>query len=60
MRVQGLDRQMSNLADFKSAIKRYGFSINNFYDVKFEISSSSPLFAELSSQAELTPSLTNS
>lgn len=60
MRVQGLDKQMSNYADFKSAIQKYGFSINNFYDVKFEIGPSSPLYAELAREPELSTQVTDS
>lgn len=35
---------MTNFSEFRSAIKTYGFSLNNFYDVIFEINGSSPLY----------------
>lgn len=38
---------MTNFANFKSYVQKYGFSINNFYDVYFEINPSSPLYQEL-------------
>lgn len=53
MRVNDIQDQMSNYSEFKSAVGRYGFSINNFYDVRFEIQPSSPLFAEIAKTNEL-------
>lgn len=55
MKVNDIQDQMSNYSEFKSAVGRYGFSINNFYDVRFEIQPSSPLFAEIAKTNELNP-----
>lgn len=60
MKVQGLDRPLSNLRDFKENVKRYGFSINNFYDVKFLISANSPLYTEIAKEQELNRKITDS
>jgi len=42
---------MTNFAQFKSAVQKFGFSLNNFYDVFFEINPSSPLYRELVSRS---------
>lgn len=47
MSIRGLETEMSNYAEFKSAIQKYGFSLNNFYDVQFEISAAVPLYNQL-------------
>ncbi len=36
--VKDIQRKMSNYADFRSAVMASGFSVNNFYDVVFNIS----------------------
>jgi hypothetical protein len=41
------DLQMTNFSEFKSAVQTYGFSLNNFYDVVFEINASSLLYRSL-------------
>jgi hypothetical protein len=45
--VNNEELQMTNFSEFKSAVQTYGFSINNFYDVIFEINASSPLYGSL-------------
>jgi hypothetical protein len=35
---------MTNFSEFKSAVQTYGFSLNNFYDVIFEINGNSGLY----------------
>ena len=47
MNIKGLETEMSNYAEFKSAIQKHGFSISNFYDVKFDISAAVPLYNQL-------------
>ena len=47
MSIRGLETEMSNYAEFKSAVQKYGFSLNNFYDVRFEISAAVPLYNQL-------------
>lgn len=47
MSIRGLETEMSNYAEFKSAVQKYGFSLNNFYDVQFEISAAVPLYNQL-------------
>ncbi len=47
VKVLDTEIQMTNLSEFKSAVKSYGFSLNNFYDVIFEINASSPLYNAL-------------
>ncbi len=44
------DIDMTNYSEFKSAVKTYGFSLNNFYDVIFEINGSSGLYSTLVSK----------
>jgi len=39
--------EMTNFADFKSAVQKHGFSLNNFYDVIFEINPLSSLYRAL-------------
>lgn len=41
------DIEMTNYAEFKSAVQVHGFSINNFYDVIFEINPSSKLYTAI-------------
>lgn len=53
MNTEGITSQMSNYAEFKSAVGRYGFSINNFYDVKFELTPASPLFSEIKAALDI-------
>jgi len=54
MRVTDINsNQFNNYSEFRTAIRKYGFSINNFYDVRFEIQASSPLYTELVKNAEL-------
>ena len=60
MKVEGLDRQLSNLNDFRQNVKKYGFSINNFYDVRFEIAPNSPLYREIIKEPELNRKVTDS
>ena len=59
MRVIDTELNMSNYAEFRSHIFKYGFSVSNFYDVtinwastlgKSGKSSSNPLFKELSAE----------
>ncbi len=38
---------MTNYAEFKSHVMKYGFSVNNFYDVQINIASGIPLHKEL-------------
>lgn len=54
MRVADNQIQMSNYSEFKSVAGRYGFSTNNFYEVRFEIEPSHPLYRELAKDAELS------
>ena len=42
------DLRMSNYKDFSKAIKENGFSINNFYDIRFEFRDGSDLAKEIS------------
>lgn len=58
MRVTDSGLRMTNYKEFKSAIRRYGFSISNFYDVRFEIEPSTPLYTELAKNTQLNPSET--
>ena len=44
------DLRMSNYRDFNKAIKENGFSINNFYDIQFQIRDGSKLAKEISSR----------
>lgn len=46
------DIEMTNYAEFKSAVQTFGFSLNNFYDVIFEINESSPLYRALVTKFE--------
>lgn len=46
------DLDMTNYAEFKSAVQTFGFSLNNFYDVIFEINESSPLYNALVNKFE--------
>ena len=39
--------KMTNYAEFKSAIKAFGFSVNNFYDVQIGIAAGTRLYREL-------------
>ena len=41
---------MTNFSEFKSAVQTYGFSLNNFYDVIFEINPASQLYRSIVSQ----------
>lgn len=41
---------MTNFSEFRSAVQTYGFSLNNFYDVIFEINSSSQLYRTIVSK----------
>jgi len=58
-KVRDVERKMSNYAEFKSAVKTYGFSTNNLYDVQFIIPSTSPrgndLYQELLSNLDTKP-----
>lgn len=47
MSIRGIQEEMSNYAEFKSAVQKYGFSLNNFYDIKFEINEAVPLYNQL-------------
>ncbi len=47
MSITGIEEEMSNYAEFKSAVQKYGFSLNNFYDIKFEINEAVPLYNQL-------------
>ncbi len=48
MRVNDIESgEFNNYDAFKSAIRRFGFSLSNFYEVKFELPSGSPLYREL-------------
>jgi hypothetical protein len=47
MSIKGIEEEMSNYAEFKSAVQKYGFSLNNFYDIKFEITEAVPLHNQL-------------
>ena len=60
-RVTDLETNMTNYAEFKSAVFKHGFSVNNFYDVRINWestqgqsgrSSNKPLFKELSSEIQ--------
>jgi len=42
--------EMTNFSEFKSAVQTYGFSLNNFYDVIFEINPSSQLYRTIVTQ----------
>ena len=42
--------RMTNYAEFKSAVKAFGFSVNNFYDVQIGIIPNTPLYNELLGQ----------
>lgn len=44
------DLEMTNYAEFKTAVQTHGFSINNFYDVIFEINGSSKLYSAIVSK----------
>lgn len=44
------DLQMTNYSEFRSAVIEYGFSLNNFYDVIFEINPNSGLYRTLVSK----------
>lgn len=59
MRVRDIEVGLSNYSEFKSHVRRYGFSLNNFYDVKFEITPFTPLYDELAKNDQLNPSDTN-
>jgi hypothetical protein len=48
--VLNSDIEMTNYAEFKTAVQTYGFSINNFYDVIFEINANSPLYSSIVSK----------
>lgn len=48
--VNSNDVQMTNYAEFRSAVVQYGFSLNNFYDVIFEINPNSGLYNALVSR----------
>tara|TARA_S200002703_G_C3753928_1_gene231968 strand:- start:185 stop:1006 length:822 start_codon:yes stop_codon:yes gene_type:complete len=43
-----LDGEMTNFKDFRTEVIKHGFSINNFYDVIFEISGGTALGKQLS------------
>lgn len=47
IKVLDTEIRMTNFSEFRSAVGTYGFSLNNFYDVLFEINSSSPLYSAL-------------
>jgi len=60
MRVSDIEPgKMSNYDEFKSFIRRYGFSISNFYDVTFEITPFTALYNELAKNEQLDQSDTN-
>jgi len=42
--------RMTNYAEFKSAVKAFGFSVNNFYDIQIGIVPNTPLYTELLGQ----------
>lgn len=48
--ISSQELEMTNFAEFKSAVQTYGFSLNNFYDVIFEINPSSELYKAIVSQ----------
>jgi len=48
--VVNRDVEMTNYAEFKTAVQTHGFSINNFYDVIFEINGSSKLYSAIVSK----------
>lgn len=54
MRVNDTQVQMTNYSEFKSVVGRYGLSFNNFYDIRFEIEPSSPLYREIAKVNELS------
>lgn len=45
--VTSEELRMTNYAEFKSAVQTHGFSLNNFYDVIFEVNGSSGLYRSL-------------
>lgn len=47
IQINSSEIEMTNYADFKSAVTKHGFSLNNFYDVIFEINSASALYRSL-------------
>ena len=42
--------RMTNYAEFKSAVKAFGFSVNNIYDIQIGIIPNTPLYTELLGQ----------
>tara|TARA_Y100000389_G_C17465318_1_gene524954 strand:+ start:2143 stop:2961 length:819 start_codon:yes stop_codon:yes gene_type:complete len=59
MRVTDIESdEFNNYEEFKSSIRRFGFSLSNFYQVKFEIQTGSPLYRELVKTKDLGTSET--
>lgn len=48
--LEANETKMTNYKQFKNTVRRHGFSINNFYDVIFDINASSPLYGAIVSR----------